>query len=115
MITQRILGFLLLAAGLAIIFGTLFLSYQIFTGVSPAPELFSPTQTEREGSLPLLPGSLQDLQRQLPDLLGEQLQGLLPADVIPQMLNFAIWSMLAGLFLFGGSLVAGIGVRLLKG
>ncbi|MDP4007203.1 MAG: hypothetical protein Q8P55_01220 [bacterium] len=110
---NKIIGFILLAAGVLTIAATLFFSWQIFTGVTPAPELFStPQERVADSSLPV--GSLQDLQNQLPDLLGQQLQGLLPADTIPQMLNLAAWSMFAGLLLLGGSLIAGIGIKLVK-
>ena len=82
-------------------------------GVNPAPELFVTSQ-ENTVESSFSPGSLEDLQNQLPDLLGQQLKGLLPVNIIPQMLNLAVWSMFAGLLLLGGSLVAGIGVKLLK-
>ena len=109
---QKTLGFILLAVGLFLIAASLVFSWQIFTGTNPAPELFS-ASTKESGSLPPL-GSLQDLQNQLPDLLGQQLQEFLPVDTLPQMLNLAAWSMFAGLLLFGGSLVAGIGVKLVR-
>ena len=110
---QKALGFFLLALGIGLIVYALFASYLIFTGSNEAPEFFlAPQERIADSSVSL--GSLQDLQNQLPDLIGQQLQGLLPADAIPQMLNLAVWSMLAGLLLFGGSLIAGIGVKLLK-
>ena len=110
---QKILGFFLLAAGIAIILYSLFSSYLIFTGSNEAPELFlAPQERIADSSVSL--GFLQDLKNQLPDLIGQQLQGLLPADAIHQMRNLAVWSMLAGLLLFGGSLIAGIGVKLVK-
>jgi hypothetical protein len=111
---NKIIGFVLLAAGLMIIATSLVFSWQIFTGASPAPELFSPSQRELGSSSALTPGSLEDLQEQLPDLLSQQLQGLLPTDTIPQMLNLATWSMFASLLLFGGSLIAGIGIKLVR-
>lgn len=109
----KILGFVLLAAGLLIIMASLMLSWQIFTGENPAPQLFSSSEPPQKASA-LSIGSLEDLSQQLPDLLGNQLQGVLAPETIPQMLNLAAWSMFAGLLLFGGSLVAGIGVKLVK-
>ena len=114
MTMQKTLGFVLLAAGLLIIALALILSWQIFTGVTPAPELFFAPQERVVDSSPSV-GSLEALQNQLPNLLNQQLQGFLPAGAFPQMLNLAAWSMFAGLLLFGGSLVAGIGIKLLKG
>lgn len=110
---QKILGFILLAAGIGIILYSLFSSYLIFTGTNDAPELFLVAQEETVDSS-FSVGSLEDLQNQLPDLLGQQLEGFLPAGSIPQILNFAVWSMFASLLLFGGSLIASIGVKLVK-
>lgn len=110
---QKILGFFLLAAGIAIILYSLFSSYLIFTGTNDAPELFLTTQEETVDSS-FSVGSLEDLQNQIPNLIGQQLEGLLPPGSIPQMLNFALWSIFASLLLFGGSLIAGIGVKLVK-
>ena len=110
---NKIIGFVLLALGLLVIAGSLFFSWQIFTGVTPAPELFL-TPQEKTADSSLSVGSFEDLQNQLPDLLNQQLKGMLPVDIIPQVLNLAVWSMFAGLLLLGGSLVAGIGVKLLK-
>lgn len=110
---QKILGFILLATGIGIMSYSLFASYLIFTGDNSAPEIF--TVAKEEITNPDLPASsLQDLQNQLPDLLGQQLEGFLPTGAVPQMLNFGVWAMFASLLLFGGSLVAGIGVKLVK-
>ena len=67
---NKIIGFVLLAIGLFVIAGSLFFSWQIFTGVNPAPELFSLPQTSGADSIPLV-GSFEDLGQKLPDLLGE--------------------------------------------
>ena len=113
MIVQKTLGFILLAAGIGIIGYSLFSSYLIFTGSNNAPEIFLVEQKEvADSDFPA--GSFEDLQNQIPDLLGKQLEGFLPAGALPQMLNFGVWSMFASLLLFGGSLTAGIGVKLVK-
>ncbi|MDA1337411.1 MAG: hypothetical protein O3C23_01460 [bacterium] len=110
---QKTLGFILLAVGIGVIGYSLFSSYLIFTGSNDAPEIF-PIVKEKTASPNVSVGSLEDLQNQLPDLLGQQLSGLLPTGAVPQMLNFGLWSMFASLLLFGGSLIAGIGVKLVK-
>ena len=112
---NKIIGFVLLGVGLAIIFYSLFSSYLIFTGSNEAPAIFAEQEQGDTKAPSFSAGSLEDLQNQIPDLLGEQLEGFLPAGTFPQMLNLAVWSMFASLLLFGGSLVAGIGVKLLRG
>lgn len=107
----RIIGFALLAAGVGIIFFSLASSYLIFTGENQAPEIFLAPQTSRAEDLSF--GSLQDVQEQLPQLLSEQVQGLLPQDAVPKMLNLAAWSILAGILIFGGAQLAGVGVKLI--
>lgn len=104
--TEKILGFVLLGVGVAIILYSLSVSYMIFTGSNDAPALFSASPGEKS--------SLQDLQNQLPDILRQQLQGLLPQDLIPEMLNLVAWSVLAGLLIFGGAQIAGLGIKLVK-
>lgn len=111
--TNKVLGFILLGLGLLIIATSIVLSWQIFTGESPVPQLFSlPEKTENNSELSVT--SLEDLSKQLPSLLEGQLKELLPSETIPQMLNLAAWSMFAGILLLSGSLVAGIGVKLVK-
>lgn len=110
---SKIAGFVLLGAGLIVIFFSLYTSYSIFTGQSMAPEIFSVKQQApiaKGGTL----GSLEDLQRQLPDLLQGQIQGLLPANGIPQMMNMISWSVFASILFFGGGQIAGLGIKLLK-
>jgi len=102
------------AVGIMIMLYALFSSYLIFTASNEAPELFSTPMPAKQGTSSFSVGSLQDLQNQLPGLISQQLQGVLPPETISQLLNLAAWSMLAGLLLFGGSLIAGIGVKLVK-
>jgi len=48
-------------------------------------------------------------------MLSEQLKGVIPTDTLPKILNLIVWSMLAGLLIFGGSQIAGLGIKLIKG
>jgi len=47
-------------------------------------------------------------------MIGEQLQGLLPANSINQFFNLIVWSMLAFILIFGGSQISGLGIKLIK-
>jgi len=106
----KILGWVLLLAGVLIIFWTLYSSYNIFTGEAVIPEIFEmgdgEALSQKEGT--------EDLQAQMEKMIGEQLKGLIPADTIPKMLNLGVWAMLAGILIFGGAQISNLGIKLIK-
>ena len=106
---KKILGLVLLFLGLAIILYSLYASYNIFTAKTAAPEIF-----KVETGLSIVPGATQDLQAQLQKMIQEQLKGMLPADTIPQFFNLTTWSIFAGILIFGGAQIAGLGIKLIK-
>jgi len=109
-ISSHIFGWILLILGVAVIGWTLMSSYNIFTGQSALPEFF---ESPGETLSPKETGN--EVQDQLQQMIGEQLQGLLPANSIPQFFNLIVWSMLAFILIFGGSQISGLGIKLIKG
>ena len=107
----KIFGLILLAAGLAIIFWSLYSSYNIFTAKTAAPEIFA--AQKGAATSPTGKGS-QNIQDQVQQMIGEQLKGLLPTTSINQLLNLIAWSIFAGILIVGGSQISNIGIRLLK-
>jgi len=107
--TKQIIGYVLLAVGVGIIGYALVASYGIFTGSSEAPKLFQESVGEQTGRV----STGSDEEQQIENLLQEQLAKLLPQDTIVKTLNLFAWSILTGILIFGGSQIAGIGVRLL--
>ena len=108
--TNKILGYVLLILGLILIGWTVWQSYNIFTGKVSTPLIFKtavPLQTM--GS-----GNALDAQKQINDAVKQQLGQILPADAITKILNLISWSILAGIFILGGGVLSGIGVKLLK-
>ena len=106
---KKIPGLVLLFGGLIIILYSIYSSYNIFTAKAFAPEIFKveeKTISQKSGS--------QDIQAQLQNLLQEQLRGLVPAGSLPQLLNLLSWSIFAGILIFGGGQIAGLGIKLLK-
>jgi len=105
----KIIGWLTFLAGISIILFTLYFSYNIFTGKVEVPEIFAfeletqPTQGETPG-----------LQDQLGQMITEQLKNILPLEAISTLLNLVVWAMGAGLLIFGGSQIAGLGIKLIK-
>jgi len=111
----KIFGWALLIAGLIVIGWTLYSSYNIFTGKVEVPEIFK--MAEKETALPQ-EGQAQGIQAQMEEkvkeILGEQLKGIFPADTLPKMLNLIVWSVLAGILIFGGSQISSLGIKLIK-
>ena len=108
--STKIFGWVLLLAGVLIIVWTLYSSYNIFTAKTAMPELFEVGEEEA------LPSGEEagDLESQMGKMIGEQLQGLLPTDTIPKMLNLAVWAMLASILIFGGAQISNLGIKLIK-
>ncbi len=113
-----IVGWLLLTISVAIIFYSLFSSYNIFTGKTVAPEVFkidtqqSSYQKSSGGAGGLGALGLGDIDIQ--KIVGNQLKGMLPDDAIPKTLNLAVWAALAWILIMAGGQIAGIGIKLLK-
>ena len=106
----KIVGWIIFLAGIAIVGWTLMSSYNIFTAKIATPEFF---EAPEEKAL-TQKGGLEDIQAQLQTMIGEQLKGILPADSITKLLNLVVWSMLAGLLIFGGSQISSLGIKLIK-
>lgn len=117
MMTEKIIGYVLLAAGVALIGFALFSSYSIFTGASEPPQIFKAEQVQLKksqsgaGSFGL---SQEALQNQLQSAISQQLQAILPPNSIPAMMNLGTWSLFAGILFFGGGQLAGIGIKMIK-
>jgi len=106
----KIFGWVLLIAGIILIGWTLLSTYNIFTGEVAAPEIFKVAEKE---VLPKEEGIL-DIQAQMEKMISEQLKGILPVDTIPRLLNLIVWSILAGILIFGGAQISSLGIKLLK-
>ena len=113
MITNKIIGYTLLIVGLSLIIFTLYQSYNIFTDKYSAPSIFK-VQTPLSPSKNNSGNSLQDLQKQLNQEISKQISQMVPADTLPKILNLFSWSILAGIFIFGGSQIAILGVKMIK-
>lgn len=106
---KKFLGLALLFGGLFLILYGIYSSYNIFTAKAAAPEIF-----KIEEKSVLQKGGAQDLQAQLQGLLQEQLKGILPAASLPTLMNLISWSIFAGILIFGGTQISGLGIKLIK-
>jgi hypothetical protein len=105
----KILGLLLLAAGIVLIGWTMVNSYNIFTGKTAAPKIFIMPEIKTS-----VPKENTDIQVQMRQMIADQLKGMLPTNSIPQLLNLISWSALASILIFGGGQIASLGIKLIK-
>ncbi len=110
---NQILGYVLLIAGVVLIALVLYLSYGIFVQANDPPPVFELTPWGRP-SLPENGG--QDVsgmaEGEVP--IGQIMEGVLPAEVIAKNFNLLAWAVFAFIAIFGGTKVAGLGVKLVK-
>ncbi|PIX03415.1 hypothetical protein COZ78_00410, partial [bacterium (Candidatus Gribaldobacteria) CG_4_8_14_3_um_filter_42_11] len=112
---KKIIGWLLLAAGvLAIVWGA-WQSYQIFTNQAPSPAIFK-MGVETEIVSPQKAAQTQDelIGQQLQQLLQEQLGKMIPIDTVAKLLNLTVWSLFAGILILAAGKIATIGIQLLN-
>ena len=104
---KKILGLILLFLGLMVIFYAIYSSFNIFTAKTAPPNVFkSDTQAlSQKGG--------QGVEAQFQEMIGEQLKGILPTDSISNLLNLVAWSIFAGILIFGGAQIAGLGIKLI--
>lgn len=106
------------------IFWSIYSSYNIYTGLTTAPQVFKIENTEIESTSsneikPVVQTkNPQELQGQMEDIIasqiGDQMKSMIPSDYLPKILNLVIWSLFAGLLIFAGSQISGIGTKLIK-
>lgn len=141
-VQNKIAGWALLAAGLAVIFWSMYSSHSIFTGKTKAPEIFETpavatntqdAQTAGSGIAKvnkidpaklqsLNPADFANLQNQqqaqiqadLQKNINAQFEKLIPADLVSKLMNLSSWSIFAFIMIYAGSKISGLGIKLLK-
>lgn len=139
--SNKIIGYLLLAVGLGIIFWSVFASYDIFTAKKEAPKVFS---YDNKGVVNLDgdsdkkaggeeaanidkskltdPNYLKSLEAeqkaQVEDMVKNQISGqlkeIVPEEFTLKLLNLSSWSMLVFILIFAGGKISGLGIKLMK-
>jgi len=112
----KIVGWVLLTAGVLMIVWTLYASYNIFTGKAVIPEIFqlAAEESQAPAAQGKIPTSPTDIQEEMGKMIKEQLQGFLPTDTLPKLLNLTVWSVLAFILIFGGTQLSSLGIKLLR-
>ena len=111
---QKIFGWALLFLGLAIISWTLYSSYKIFYKNQPLPEFFRAQEKEAAVSISKEGGPQTQLEEKLKKAMTEQMKEIIPFGSLEKLLNMITWSVLAGILIFGGGQIAGIGIKMIK-
>lgn len=107
MISNKILGYILLSVGLLIILFSLFQSYQIFTGKVSAPIIFKVSALS-------VTKTADSIQNQINSEVTKQLSRMIPTETIPNVLNLTVWSLLAWVLILGGGQISSLGIKLMK-
>ena len=105
--TNKIIGYILLAAGILLIVLPLWQTYNIFSGKTMPTQVFMrPVSLTVNNKVPALdiPGQMQNA-----------LIRIMPIDTIDNVLNLIVWLLLMWILIYGGGKIAGIGVKLLNG
>lgn len=108
---KKILGIVLLAVGLIMIFYSVLASYQIFTAQKEVPQIFEVSSPET--SIPTTESSSQ-VEQQIQESIQQQIGNMFPKDFSSDLLNLIAWSVFAGILIFAGAQVSGLGVKLMK-
>ncbi|MCK5332604.1 hypothetical protein KAJ41_01935 [Candidatus Parcubacteria bacterium] len=137
--SNKIVGYALLALGLAVIFFGIYSSYNIFAAKKDAPQVFKydnsqSISSDSEDSVgvkeeivvdrsrltdPNYVKNLEDQQRAMAEnLVKDQIGGLLkeiiPQEFIIKLLNLSSWSIFVFILIFAGGKISGLGIKLLK-
>jgi len=111
---QKIIGWITFFTGILIIGFTLYHSYNIFTGKIPSPEIFKIQTKDTTYSKNNTSTTSKEIQREAREIFSEQLKEILPQDILTKTLNLIVWSIFAGILIFGGSQISSLGIKLIK-
>lgn len=98
---------MLLLVGVLLIAMPLYQTYNIFTGSSLPPQIFKAAPISAPATEANNPF---DIQQQV----QKGIMDILPIALINNTLNLTSWMILMALLMFGGSLLASIGIKLIK-
>ena len=111
---DKLFGYLLLLLGISIIVITVIYSFQIFTGKISAPDLFKKeitiTQNKTIDSKDL---TQENMQNYVSQTVQESMNKMLPDNFATKTVNLACWGAFAGIAIFAGGKIGGLGISLI--
>jgi hypothetical protein len=111
---DKIFGWILIFIGLLIILWTLFYSFNVFQGKSQIPEIFKMEKAKENSYEKKLNDISKFSQQILEEIIIKEMKNLFPIEFLPKFLNLISFSIFAGLFIFGGSQIASLGIKMIK-
>jgi len=93
---EKIVGYVLLAIGVAMIFFSVYLMVQVFTGASPPPNLFN----------------FSDISFSMPEQAEETL--LISGEELNKLAAMVFWYMLMFFIMWSGGKIASLGVNMIR-
>jgi len=112
MIGNKIIGIVLLILGLLMIFWSVYVSYNMFQGNRPVPEIFAP---EIDSEIEIAKDLTQtQIDEQIKQTIQEQMANILPQANIYKLLNLIVWSLFAWIMIIAGAKVSSLGIGMLK-
>ncbi len=117
---KKIVGWVLLAAGLAVIAQTVNLSFGYFTAKQDFPAVFKAPAVDGAKATQNTPNqdlAAIDIQAEMQKAMGqatnEAIVEMLPAESIAKLLNAIVWSMFATFLVYAGAHIAGTGIKMI--
>ena len=105
--TNKVIGYILLIIGVLLIVGSLWQTYNIFTGkTQPAQVFMKSVSLTTDKNI-----AATDIQGQLQNTLVKAI----PTDSINNALNLTSWLLLMWILIYGGGKISELGVKLLNG
>ena len=120
---KKIIGWVLVAAGLLVIGQAINLSYRFFTAKADFPAIFKALPLAQVVVVPTadqnkVVTSVVDAQAQMQQAIGQAMaqavNGMIPLGAIEKLLNAIMWSVFATFLVYAGAKVAEIGVKLIS-
>jgi hypothetical protein len=111
---QNFFGWVLLLAGLATISWVIYSSYNIFTAKTAPVQIFKIEKKETLSVKGKTPTTPTELQKEMERMISEQLKELIPAETLNTLLNLIAWSIFAGILIFAGAQISGLGIKMIK-
>lgn len=96
---DKVIGYVLLVAGLCLIIYSAHLAYSTFTGAKSPPEIFE---------LKDVPSVVPTDQTQMPEV------NVFPPSFLNQMGNLSVYSLLIMLLMMAGGKIADLGIKMIK-